>query len=351
MDTTPIQEEDLDVASLQDDALIEPDDDDLALLESEMEEEESAEAKESEDNDDASEDPEKSELPSNADLIKQYFSEIGEIPLLTPEEEQRLARSYRAGDASTFDMLVRANLRLVVNIAKKYMNHGLDLPDLIQEGNIGLMKGIQKFDPNKGYKLSTYATWWIRQNVIRAIADQGRMIRVPVHMSESMYKVTTAAKDLMYQLSRQPSPEEIVDHLNETTPSKNNGRPVWTLDKVREVMQMTDTPVSLSTPVGEEGDSQLEDFIPSEGKTPESEADNTALHDALFAILDKFPEREKDVILKRFGFYDGRIYTLEEIGMQYNVTRERVRQIEAKVLRKMRSPSNSSKLKDFNTGS
>ena len=350
MDTTPIQEEDLDVASLQDDALVEPDDDDLALLESEMEEEESAETEESEDDVD-SENPGTSELPRNADLIKQYFSEIGEIPLLAPEEEQRLARNYRAWDTSAFDMLVRANLRLVVNIAKKYMNHGLDLPDLIQEGNIGLMKGIQKFDPNKGYKLSTYATWWIRQNVTRAIADQGRMIRVPVHMSESMHKVTTAAKDLMYQLSRQPSPEEIVDYLNETTPSKNNGHPVWTLDKVREIMQMADAPISLSTPVGEEGDSQLEDFIPSECKTPESEADNTALHDALFAILDKFPEREKDIILKRFGFCDGRIYTLEEVGAQYNVTRERVRQIEAKVLRKMRSPSNSSKLKDFNTGS
>jgi RNA polymerase primary sigma factor len=323
-----------------DDLPCEPDDDALMLLEVEIEEE----------NDDDMSDIEGSssnDPTGTIDLIRQYFAEMGNYPLLSPEEEIRLTNRYHQGDTSAFDKLVQSNLRLVVNIAKKYTNHGLDFADLIQEGNIGLMKGIDKFDPTKGFKLSTYATWWIRQNITRAIADQGRTIRVPVHMSENVHKVSSAKKYLTQEIGREPSVEEIIAYLNTITPLKDDGNPFWTKDKINEIIQLSETPVSLSTPIGEEGDTQLEDFIANDDFTPESEADNLALHDSLFHLINKMSKREKDILLKRFGFIDGRVYTLEEIGAEYNVTRERIRQIEGKALKFLRSPKNKEYLKDF----
>lgn len=330
-----INEDEISVSLPSDDISCDPDDTDLALLEIEMEE------------DDGETSADQAEAAENLDLVRQYFSEIGAIPLLSPEEETELAFKYKEGDMSAFEALVNANLRLVVNIAKKYTNHGLDLSDLIQEGNIGLMKGIEKFNPDKGYKLSTYATWWIRQSVTRAIADHGRTIRIPVHMSESMHKVMSASHHLLHELNRQPSVEELEHYLNTIMPPKKGGAPIWTVEKITEILALEETPISLSTPVGEEGDSQLEDFISKDDYAPEKEADNQALHEVLFQLLDTFPDRDRDIILKRFGFIGGHNYTLEEIGQEYDLTRERIRQIESKALRKLKNSRNSAVLKDF----
>ena len=268
--------------------------------------------------------------------IKMYLREIGQIPLLNHNEELEYAKRAYEGDEFAAKQLVEANLRLVVSIAKKHTNRGLKLLDLIQEGNIGLMKAVDKFEYRKGYKFSTYATWWIRQAITRAIADQARTIRIPVHMVETINKLIRVQRQLLQELGRDPFPEEI---------SKVMDLPV---EKVREIQKIAQEPVSLETPIGEEEDSHLGDFIPDDdAPAPAEAAAFTMLKEQLINVLDTLTPREEKVLRLRFGLDDGRARTLEEVGKEFNVTRERIRQIEAKALRKLRHPSRSKKLKDY----
>ena len=298
------------------------------------------------------------------DPVKVYLKEIGRVPLLTPEEEVNLALTIKAGSEAKekYDAdpdalseeekaaclkaikkgvaarkrLSEANLRLVVSIAKRYVGRGMQFLDLIQEGNLGLIKAVEKFDHTKGFKFSTYATWWIRQAITRAIADQARTIRIPVHMVETINKVKKVSSQLLHEQGKEPTAEEIAERLE------------MSVDKVREIMRVAQEPVSLETPLGEEEDSHLGDFIPDdEAPVPAEVASHTLLREQLSEVLDTLTEREEKVLRLRFGLVDGRPRTLEEVGKEFNVTRERIRQIEAKALRKLRHPSRSKKLKDF----
>ena len=279
-------------------------------------------------------------LPADAgkldDPVRMYLKEIGKIPLLSPEQELDIARRMSEGDESARKAMTEANLRLVVSIAKRYVGRGMQLLDLIQEGNLGLLKAVEKFDYTKGYKFSTYATWWIRQAITRAIADQARTIRIPVHMVETINKVIRVSRQLLQELGHDPTPEEISAEMN------------MPVDKVREILKIAQEPVSLETPIGEEEDSHLGDFIPDEDASEPSEAASfTLLKEQLVSVLGTLTEREEKVLKLRFGIEDGRTRTLEEVGKEFKVTRERIRQIEAKALRKLRHPSRSKKLKDF----
>ncbi|MBQ4518507.1 MAG: RNA polymerase sigma factor RpoD [Clostridia bacterium] len=270
------------------------------------------------------------------DHVKMYLKEIGKVPLLAPDEEMKLAKAMATGDASARQRLSEANLRLVVSIAKRYVGRGMLFLDLIQEGNLGLIKAVEKFDYTKGYKFSTYATWWIRQAITRAIADQARTIRIPVHMVETINKLIRVSRQLVQELGRDPHPNEIAKELN------------MSIDKVREIMKIAQEPVSLETPIGEEEDSHLGDFIPDDDAPAPSEAASfMLLKEQLGDVLDTLTPRESMVLKLRFGLEDGRARTLEEVGKEFNVTRERIRQIEAKALRKLRHPSRSKKLKDY----
>jgi RNA polymerase primary sigma factor len=269
------------------------------------------------------------------DPVRMYLKEIGKIPLLTTEEEIELAKRMENGDEEAKRKLAEANLRLVVSIAKKYVGRGMLFLDLIQEGNLGLMKAVEKFEYKKGFKFSTYATWWIRQAITRAIADQARTIRIPVHMVETINKLVRVQRQLVMELGRDPTPEEIAAEME------------MEVDKVREIMKIAQEPVSLETPIGEE-DSHLGDFIPDEEiLAPADAATFTMLKEQLIEVLDSLTPREQKVLKLRFGLEDGRARTLEEVGKEFDVTRERIRQIEAKALRKLRHPSRSKKLKDF----
>ena len=270
------------------------------------------------------------------DPVRMYLKEIGKVPLLNPDEEIILAKKMAEGDETAKQKLAEANLRLVVSIAKRYVGRGMQFLDLIQEGNLGLIKAVEKFDYTKGYKFSTYATWWIRQAITRAIADQARTIRIPVHMVETINKVIRVSRQLLQQLGHDPSPEEIAEEMK------------MPVDKVREILKIAQEPVSLETPIGEEEDSHLGDFIPDEDASEPSEAASfTLLKEQLVDVLSTLTPREEKVLKLRFGIEDGRSRTLEEVGKEFNVTRERIRQIEAKALRKLRHPSRSKKLKDF----
>ena len=269
------------------------------------------------------------------DPVRMYLKDIGKIPLLTPERETWLAEKIAEGDESAKNELVEANLRLVVSIAKKYVGKGMYFLDLIQEGNLGLIKAVEKFDHTKGYKFSTYATWWIRQAITRAIADQARTIRIPVHMVETIHRVSRTSRQLLQEYGREPTIEEIADKLG------------MSADKVREIMKAAQDPVSLETPIGEEEDSHLGDFIPDDdAPAPAEAAAFTMLKEQLMSVLSTLTPREEMVLKLRFGLEDGRARTLEEVGREFKVTRERIRQIEAKALRKLRHPSRSRKLKD-----
>ena len=273
---------------------------------------------------------------STDDPVRMYLKEIGKVPLLTPEEEQDLAKRMAEGDEEAKRRMAEANLRLVVSIAKRYVGRGMLFLDLIQEGNLGLIKAVEKFDYTKGYKFSTYATWWIRQAITRAIADQARTIRIPVHMVETINKVIRVSRQLLQELGHDPSAEEIAAEMN------------MPVDKVRDILKIAQEPVSLETPIGEEEDSHLGDFIPDEDASEPSEAASfSLLKEQLMEVLDTLTPREKKVLELRFGIVDGRTRTLEEVGKEFNVTRERIRQIEAKALRKLRPPSRSKKLRDF----
>ena len=277
-----------------------------------------------------------SEGVSIDDPVKVYLKEIGRVPLLTPEEEVELAVRITNGEEAAKKRLSEANLRLVVSIAKRYLGRGMQFLDLIQEGNLGLIKAVEKFDYTKGFKFSTYATWWIRQAITRAIADQARTIRIPVHMVETINKVKKASSQLLHVNGREPSAEEIAEELE------------MPVDKVREIMRVAQEPVSMETPIGEEEDSHLGDFIPDDdAPAPQEAASHTLLKETLCHVLDSLTPREVKVLRLRVGLEDGRSRTQEEVGKEFNVTRERIRQIEAKALRKLRHPSRSKKLKDF----
>ena len=270
------------------------------------------------------------------DPVRMYLKEIGKVPLLTPEEEIALAVRMSEGDEEAKHRMTEANLRLVVSIAKRYVGRGMLFLDLIQEGNLGLIKAVEKFDYTKGYKFSTYATWWIRQAITRAIADQARTIRIPVHMVETINKTIRVSRQLLQELGHDPSAEEIAAEMD------------MPVDKVRDILKIAQEPVSLETPIGEEEDSHLGDFIPDEDASEPSEAASfSLLREQLEEVLDTLAPREKKVLELRFGIVDGRTRTLEEVGKEFNVTRERIRQIEAKALRKLRHPSRSKKLRDF----
>ena len=270
------------------------------------------------------------------DPVKVYLKEIGRVPLLTPEEEIDLATRMEQGDEEARKRLAEANLRLVVSIAKRYVGRGMQFLDLIQEGNLGLIKAVEKFDHTKGFKFSTYATWWIRQAITRAIADQARTIRIPVHMVETINKVKKVTSQLLHKNGHDPSADEIAAELD------------MPVDKVREIMRVSQEPVSLETPIGEEEDSHLGDFIPDDdAPAPAEAASHTLLKEQLSDVLSTLTPREEKVLRLRFGLEDGRSRTLEEVGKEFNVTRERIRQIEAKALRKLRHPSRSKRLKDF----
>ncbi len=270
------------------------------------------------------------------DPVRMYLKEIGKVPLLSAEEEIELAKKMELGDQEAKKRLAEANLRLVVSIAKRYVGRGMLFLDLIQEGNLGLIKAVEKFDYRKGYKFSTYATWWIRQAITRAIADQARTIRIPVHMVETINKLIRVSRQLLQELGREPSPEEIAEEMN------------MPVDRVREIMKISQEPVSLETPIGEEEDSHLGDFLPDDNvPVPADAAAFTLLKEQLVEVLGTLTEREQKVLRLRFGLDDGRARTLEEVGKEFNVTRERIRQIEAKALRKLRHPSRSRKLKDY----
>ena len=270
------------------------------------------------------------------DPVRMYLKEIGKVPLLTAEEEIELAKRMELGDQEAKKRLAEANLRLVVSIAKRYVGRGMLFLDLIQEGNLGLIKAVEKFDYRKGYKFSTYATWWIRQAITRAIADQARTIRIPVHMVETINKLIRVSRQLLQELGREPTPEEIAEEMN------------MPVDRVREILKISQEPVSLETPIGEEEDSHLGDFIQDDNvPVPADAAAFTLLNEQLVEVLSTLTDREQKVLRLRFGLDDGRARTLEEVGKEFNVTRERIRQIEAKALRKLRHPSRSRKLKDY----
>ena len=270
------------------------------------------------------------------DPVRAYLKEIGSVPLLSAEEETALAAAARAGDAAARRRLCEANLRLVVSVAKRYAGRGLPFPDLIQEGNLGLMKAAEKFEPERGFKFSTYATWWIRQAITRAIADQARTIRIPVHMVETINKVIRVNRQLLQELGHDPTPEETAEEMN------------MPVERVREIMKIAQEPVSLETPIGEEEDSHLGDFIPDEDASEPAEAASfTLLKEQLVEVLSTLTPREEKVLKLRFGIEDGRTRTLEEVGKEFNVTRERIRQIEAKALRKLRHPSRSNRLRAY----
>ena len=270
------------------------------------------------------------------DPVRMYLKEIGKVPLLSAEEEIELAKKMEQGDENAKNRLAEANLRLVVSIAKRYVGRGMLFLDLIQEGNLGLIKAVEKFDYRKGYKFSTYATWWIRQAITRAIADQARTIRIPVHMVETINKLIRVSRQLLQELGREPTPEEIAEEMD------------MPVDRVREILKISQEPVSLETPIGEEEDSHLGDFIQDDNvPVPADAAAFTLLKEQLVEVLGTLTEREQKVLRLRFGLDDGRARTLEEVGKEFNVTRERIRQIEAKALRKLRHPSRSRKLKDY----
>ena len=270
------------------------------------------------------------------DPVRQYLKEIGRIPLLDGEQEKLLAERMMEGDDDAKRILVESNLRLVVSIAKKYLGRGMYFLDLIQEGNLGLIKAVDKFDHTKGFKFSTYATWWIRQAITRAIADQARTIRIPVHMVETIHKVTKYSRQMLQELGREPTAEEIGEKMG------------LSADRVREILKISQDPVSLETPIGEEEDSHLGDFIPDEDTpAPADAAASTILHEVINRELDTLTKREAHVIRLRFGLYDGRNRTLEEVGKEFDITRERIRQIEAKALRKLRHPSRARHLRGF----
>ena len=270
------------------------------------------------------------------DPVRMYLKEIGKVNLLTAEQEIKLAQRMEEGDEEAKKKLAEANLRLVVSIAKRYVGRGMLFLDLIQEGNLGLIKAVEKFDYRKGYKFSTYATWWIRQAITRAIADQARTIRIPVHMVETINKLIRVSRQLLQELGREPTPEEIAEEMD------------MSVDRVREILKISQEPVSLETPIGEEEDSHLGDFIQDDNETvPADAAAFTLLKEQLVEVLGTLTEREQKVLRLRFGLDDGRARTLEEVGQEFNVTRERIRQIEAKALRKLRHPSRSRKLKDY----
>jgi len=270
------------------------------------------------------------------DPVRMYLKEIGTVPLLNAEEELRLAKRKADGDDNAKERLIEANLRLVVSIAKRYTGRGMSFLDLVQEGNLGLIKGVEKFDYTKGYKLSTYATWWIRQSVTRALADQARTIRVPVHMVETINKMSKMQRKLTLELGYEPSVTELAEALEMTE------------DKVMEIMQIAREPASLETPIGEEDDSNLGDFVADNNVvTPEGNVESVMLREHIDALLGDLKERERQVILLRFGLEDGHPRTLEEVGKEFNVTRERIRQIEAKALRKLRNPVRSKRIRDF----
>ncbi len=270
------------------------------------------------------------------DPVRMYLKEIGKVPLLTAEEEIELAKRMEAGDEKAKQKLAEANLRLVVSIAKRYVGRGMLFLDLIQEGNLGLIKAVEKFDYEKGYKFSTYATWWIRQAITRAIADQARTIRIPVHMVETINKLIRESRQLLQELGREPLPEEIAERMG------------ISVERVREILKISQEPVSLETPIGEEEDSHLGDFIQDQNvPVPAEAAASNLLRDQLNEVLDTLTEREQKVLRLRFGMDDGRARTLEEVGKEFQVTRERIRQIEAKALRRLRHPSKSRKLKDY----
>lgn len=270
------------------------------------------------------------------DPVRMYLKEIGKVSLLTADEEIELAQRMEKGDENAKKRLAEANLRLVVSIAKRYVGRGMLFLDLIQEGNLGLIKAVEKFDYRKGYKFSTYATWWIRQAITRAIADQARTIRIPVHMVETINKLIRVSRQLLQELGREPQPEEIAEEMN------------MSVERVREILKISQEPVSLETPIGEEEDSHLGDFIQDDNvPVPADAAAFTLLKEQLVEVLGTLTEREQKVLRLRFGLDDGRARTLEEVGKEFNVTRERIRQIEAKALRKLRHPSRSRKLKDY----
>ena len=270
------------------------------------------------------------------DPVRMYLKEIGKVPLLTAEEEIELAKKMEQGDQEAKKRLAEANLRLVFSIAKRYVGRGMLFLDLIQEGNLGLIKAVEKFDYRKGYKFSTYATWWIRQAITRAIADQARTIRIPVHMVETINKLIRVSRQLLQELGREPTPEEIAEEMD------------MPVERVREILKISQEPVSLETPIGEEEDSHLGDFIQDDNvPVPADAATFTLLKEQLDEVLSTLTEREQKVLILRFGLEDGRARTLEEVGKEFNVTRERIRQIEAKALRKLRHPSRSRKLKDY----
>lgn len=270
------------------------------------------------------------------DPVRMYLKEIGKVPLLSAEREIELAQRMEDGDEEAKKELAEANLRLVVSIAKRYVGRGMLFLDLIQEGNLGLIKAVEKFDYHKGYKFSTYATWWIRQAITRAIADQARTIRIPVHMVETINKLIRVSRQLLQELGREPTPEEIAEELD------------MPVERVREILKISQEPVSLETPIGEEEDSHLGDFIQDDNvPVPAEAAAQTLLKEQLDEVLDTLTEREQKVLRLRFGMNDGRARTLEEVGKEFDVTRERIRQIEAKALRKLRHPSRSRKLRDY----
>ena len=270
------------------------------------------------------------------DPVRMYLKEIGKVPLLSAEEEIELAKKMEQGDENAKKRLAEANLRLVVSIAKRYVGRGMLFLDLIQEGNLGLIKAVEKFDYRKGYKFSTYATWWIRQAITRAIADQARTIRIPVHMVETINKLIRVSRQLLQELGREPTPEEIAEEMD------------MPVDRVREILKISQEPVSLETPIGEEEDSHLGDFIQDDNvPVPADAAAFTLLKEQLVEVLGTLTEREQKVLRLRFGLDDGRARTLEEVGKEFNVTRERIRQLEPKALRKLRHPSRSRKLKDY----
>ena len=270
------------------------------------------------------------------DPVRMYLKEIGTVPLLTAEEEYALAMKKQEGDEYAKQRLIEANLRLVVSIAKRYTGRGMSFLDLVQEGNLGLIKGVEKFDPEKGFKLSTYATWWIRQSVTRALADQARTIRVQVHMVETINKMSKMQRKLTLELGYEPSVKELAEHLDMTE------------EKVQEIMQIAREPASLETPIGEEDDSNLGDFVADANVlSPEGNVESVMLREHIDSLLDDLKERERQVIVLRFGLEDGHPRTLEEVGREFNVTRERIRQIEAKALRKLRNPVRSKRIRDF----
>ncbi len=270
------------------------------------------------------------------DPVRMYLKEIGRVPLLDVEQEQILAQKMKEGDEKAKNKIVEANLRLVVSIAKKHLGKGMAFLDLIQEGNLGLMKAVEKFDCSRGYKFSTYATWWIRQAITRAIADQARTVRIPVHMVETIHKVSRVSRQLLQEYGREPTPEEIAEKIG------------MTAEKVRDTMKYALEPVSLETPIGEEEDSHLGDFIPDEDSpAPAEAASYTFLKEQINEVLHTLTPREEQVLKLRFGLEDGRTRTLEEVGKEFDITRERIRQIEAKALRKLRHPSRSKRLRDY----